>query len=42
MQKWLLSVSDVKLADWEAGDLCEDDVLDGFDLAAMKRELLNG
>lgn len=41
MQKWLLSVSDVKLADWKAGDLHEDDVLDGFDLAAMKRMLLN-
>jgi hypothetical protein len=42
MQKWILGISDVKLADWEAGDLCEDDMLDGFDLAAMKRMLLNG
>lgn len=41
MQKWILGISDVKLADWEAGDLCEDDMLDGFDLAAMKRMLLN-
>lgn len=40
LQKWLLAVPDVYLADWKAGDLCEDDKLDVFDLCLMKRELL--
>jgi len=40
LQKWLLAVPDVKLADWKAGNLCEDDRLDVFDLCFMKRELL--
>ncbi|MDD6278536.1 MAG: glycoside hydrolase family 9 protein [Oscillospiraceae bacterium] len=41
LQKWLLCVPDTKLADWQAGDLCEDEKLDVFDLCIMKRELLN-
>lgn len=41
LQKWLLAVPDATLADWKAGDLCEDDRLDVFDLCLMKRELLN-
>lgn len=40
LQKWLLAVPDVKLADWEAADLCEDDRLNVFDLCLIKRELL--
>ena len=40
MQKWLLTVPDTKLIDWKAGDLCEDEKLDVFDLCLMKRELL--
>ena len=40
MQRWLLAVPETRLADWEAGDLYEDGVLDGFDLAQMKREYL--
>lgn len=40
MQKWLLAVPDAKLADWKAGDLCEDDRLDVFDLCLMKRQLI--
>lgn len=40
LQKWLLGVPDVKLADWKAGNLCNDDRLDVFDLCIMKRELL--
>ena len=40
LQKWLLAVPDTHLADWKAGDLCEDDRLDVFDLCLMKRELL--
>ena len=33
---------DAKLADWKAGDLCEDDRLDVFDLVLMRRKLING
>ena len=40
LQKWLLAVPDVKLADWKAGNLCNDDRLDVCDLCIMKRELL--
>jgi len=41
MQKWLLAVPDVKFANWQAADLCEDGRLDVFDLCLMKRLLLN-
>lgn len=40
-QKWLLGNSDIKLKDWKAADLCEDDVLNIFDFCMMKRELTN-
>lgn len=40
MQKWLLAVSDVTLADWKVGDLCEDDIINVFDLCLMKRKLM--
>ncbi len=38
MQKFLLNTGD--LTDWTAGDLCEDDMINAFDLAIMKRMLL--
>jgi hypothetical protein len=38
MQKFLLNSGD--LTDWTAGDLAADQVIDGFDLAIMKRMLL--
>lgn len=41
MQKWLLAVPDISLDDWKAGDFCEDDIIDVFDLCLMRRELLN-
>ena len=41
LQKWLLCVPETTLADWQAGDLYEDEKLDVFDLCIMKRELLN-
>ncbi|MCI6560288.1 MAG: glycoside hydrolase [Ruminococcus sp.] len=41
LQKWLLSVPDTNLADWKAGDLCDDDRLDVFDLVVM-RKILTG
>ncbi len=40
MQKWLVAVPDTELADWKAGDLCEDDRLDVFDFCLMKRVLI--
>ena len=42
LQNWLLARPDAKLADWKAGDLCEDDRLDVFDLVLMRRKLING
>ena len=39
-QKWLLAIPDITLTDWKAGDLCEDDRLDVFDLCLMKRKLV--
>lgn len=39
LQKWLLCVPDAALADWKAGDLCEDGRIDAFDLCMMKRKL---
>lgn len=39
LQKWLLGVSDDALVNWKAGDLCEDDRLDVFDICVM-REML--
>lgn len=41
LQKWLLAIPDAALADWNAGDLCEDGRLDVFDLCLMKRKLLS-
>ena len=35
LQKWVLG-EELELADWEAADLCKDDVLDVFDLSMMK------
>lgn len=40
LQKWLLCVPDVTLANWKAADLCEDGVLNVFDLCMMKHELI--
>lgn len=40
LQKWLLAVPDIELANWKAADLCEDDRLDVFDLCLMKRMLV--
>ena len=40
LQKWLLSVPRTALANWKAGDLCEDNRIDVFDMALLKRLLL--
>ena len=39
LQKWLLSAPGTELADWEAGDLCQDGKLNVFDLILMKSAL---
>lgn len=41
LQKWFLNVSDVKLADWKTADLCEDNILNVFDLCAIKQKLIS-
>lgn len=38
MQKWLLG--DGNLTDWKAGDLCEDEIIDVFDLVRMRQEII--
>ena len=40
MQKWLLAAPDVMLADWKAGDLCDDNTINVFDLCLMKKLLM--
>ncbi|MBQ8513899.1 MAG: dockerin type I repeat-containing protein [Ruminococcus sp.] len=40
LQKWLLCIPDAMLADWQSGDLCEDERIDVFDLCMMKRLLI--
>lgn len=40
LQKWLLAVDDVELANWKSADLCNDDRLDVFDLCLMKEKLI--
>ena len=40
MQRWLLAAPDAELANWQAGDLCEDNRLDVFDLCLMRRKLI--
>ncbi|MBO5162966.1 MAG: discoidin domain-containing protein [Ruminococcus sp.] len=39
LQKWLLAVPDTRLDDWKAADLCEDGIIDVYDLCLMKKEL---
>ena len=38
LQKWLLATPDVELANWKVADLYEDDMLNVFDLALMKKK----
>ncbi len=40
MQKWMICAPNVSLINWRAGDLCEDECIDVFDLCIMRRELL--
>ena len=40
LQKGLLAVPDAALTDWKAADLCEDNIINEFDLHLLKRMLL--
>ena len=41
LQNWLLAGSNAELADWQAGDLCEDGIIDVFDAIMMRKLLLS-
>lgn len=41
LQKWLVAIPDVLLADWQMGDLYEDQKLNVFDFCIMKHELMS-
>ena len=41
LQKWLLAVPNIELADWKAADFCTDGRLNVVDLCLMKRALLS-
>lgn len=41
MQNWLLAKPDASLADWQAGDLNEDGVIDSYDSILMRKLLLS-
>lgn len=41
LQKWILASPDAELANWKAADICQDNVINSFDLAAMKRMLIS-
>lgn len=37
LQKWLLGDKETVMLNWKAADLCEDDMLDAFDLCVLKK-----
>lgn len=37
LQRWLLGDSEQLMLNWKAADLCEDDMLDAFDLCVLKK-----
>ena len=39
LQRRLIATPDAELVNWQAGDLCEDNSLDVFDLCLMRRML---
>ncbi len=41
LQKWLICTPNATLTDWQAADMCDDDIIDVFDLCLMKRELIS-
>lgn len=40
LQKWLLAIPDVMLANWKAGDMNPDGILNALDLCLMKQALI--
>jgi len=40
LQKWILAVSDVKIDDWKAADLYEDNKINVLGLCRMKFKLI--
>lgn len=40
LQKWILADKDTTLKNWKVADICEDNVLDVFDLIGMKQLLI--
>lgn len=41
LQKWLVATPGIRLPNWKAADLCEDGILNVFDLVIMKRKLID-
>jgi len=41
LQKWILAVPDTTLPNWKAGDMNNDNTLNSFDLALMRKELVS-
>lgn len=41
LQKWLSGYDDAELASWKAADMCQDGVIDVFDLTSMRKALLS-
>lgn len=41
LQKWLLGVPNTHLPYWQNADLCEDEVIDAFDLCLLKTTIIN-
>ena len=39
LQKFILGANDASITDWKAGDLCEDEALDVFDMIEMRKLL---
>jgi len=39
-QKWLLKAQNTELKNWKAADLCDDNILDVFDLCLMRKALI--
>ena len=42
LQRWLTADSSVDLSNWKNADLCEDGIIDVFDVLSMRKELLKG
>ncbi|MBP1566102.1 MAG: InlB B-repeat-containing protein [Oscillospiraceae bacterium] len=41
LQKWLICIPNATLTDWQAADMCDDDIINVLDMCLMKRELIS-